>query len=52
MRRGFAQLENEQNLVVQSIEQLQIGQNIKINLVDGYTTAKINEVNRRTKNEI
>ena len=52
MRRGFAQLENEQNQVVQSIEQLQIGQNIKINLVDGYTTAKINEVNRRTKNEI
>ncbi len=47
MRRGFAQLVDEQSQVVKSVEQLKVGQDLKINLVDGCATAKINELSRR-----
>jgi len=47
MRRGFAQLVDEQSQVVKSVDQLKVGQNLKINLVDGCAIAKINELSGR-----
>lgn len=47
MRRGFAQLVDEQSQVVKSVEQLKIGQDIKIQLNDGFAMAGINEISRR-----
>ena len=47
MRRGFAQLVDEQSQVVKSVEQLKIGQDIKIQLNDGFAMAGLNEISRR-----
>lgn len=47
MRRGFAQLMDEEAQVVKSVGQLKVGQDLKINLVDGCATAKINKLSRR-----
>lgn len=47
MRRGFSQVVNEQMEIIKSVKQLECGQNLKMNFVDGCALAQINEIKER-----
>ena len=47
MRRGFARLENENNELIKSVNDVELNQNINISLEDGNLKATVNEIVKR-----
>lgn len=53
MRRGYAFVETENYQVINSINDLNVGQKIKVNIIDGVLNTEIQEIEKReVKNEV
>ena len=53
MRRGYALVETENNQVINSIKNVNIGQKIKVNVQDGTLITEIKDIEKReVKNEV